>query len=305
MIHWSVSTLKRLFAVFIPFLCILPLDAAFYKSNALMMRLEDQEGLVYSGYELEIKDGLSILYLDGKEVLRLVEDGSSASVYQGDELVEERRYDEEGRLVYFFDSGTEIRYYYDGSGILSSATFSNADGLGVNEYVHSPLGAITRIDSCDGGIYLFPSSELFSFGLADDVRVFDKNEENEDEEEAVAFTSLPDGGIEASRKDGVVNIYDAQGRLSSRRDGDVLFSYAYDEDGNLSSVLEEYPDRSIKETYVDDALSSRITSYPDGRSVEERFEDKGKVEIRSRNSVPYVKIVYDLDMKTVKEVERL
>ena len=268
-----------------------------------MMRLESQDGLMSSGYELETDGSVSILYLDGKEILRRIEDGFSSSVYQGDELVEERRYDQEGRLAYIFESGNETRYFYDGSGLLSSATFSSSDGLGVNEYVHSSSGAISRIDSYEGGVYLFPSDDLFSFFLADEVRVFDKKEEKE--EEAASFTALPDGGIEASRQDGVVNAYDAQGRLVSRKDGDSLFSYAYGDDGKLSSVIEEYPDKSIKETYEDGAILSRITSYPDGRSVEERFEDKGKVEIRSRDFVPYVKIVYDLDMKTVKEVERL
>ncbi len=269
-----------------------------------MMRLESLDGLACSGYELETEDGISILYLDGKEISRLIEDGSSSSVYHGDELVEERRYDEEGRLVYIFDSGMEIRYFYDESGLLSSATFSTADGLGVNEYVHDSFGSITRIDSYEGGVYLFPSSDLFSFSIAGEVRVFDNDGEEDGKEEAV-FTSLPDGSIEASRRDGVVNVYDAQGRLSGRKDGDSSFSYAYDENGKLSSILEEYPDKSIKEVYEDDVLSSRITSYPDGRSVEERFEYGGKVEIRSRNSIPYVKIVYDFDMKTVKEVERL
>ena len=309
MIRWSGLRIDIL-AFLILLMAGIPAFSAVYRSNELMMALEELPYATSSGYELETGDGVRILYLDGVEIARetvsdgfVVLDGSDGSCIVS-------RYDDDGRLVYRSDSGIETRYTYDDGGILSSATFTGPDGLvGVNEYFHTADGTITRIDSYQGGVYLFPSSSTFSFFLDGDSAVYmddgaDSVPAGEDVEKT-GFSPLPDGGIMVSRSDGTVVEYDVSGRVVSTSGPDSSVSYSYDGDGNICLVTSTFGDRKVREEYSGGGLVSRMTDYDGGRMVEELFDAGGRVEVRYRDGNPYVRIVYDDDMSTVKEVVRL
>lgn len=309
MIRWS--GLKTDFISFLILLQVcIPAFSTVYRSNGLMMALEELPHATSSGYELEIDGDVGILYLDGTEVARrTVSDGSVVlSGSDGSQVVS--RYDGDGRLVYRSDSGIETRYAYDGRGILSSATFTGPDGLvGVNEYFHTPEGTITRIDSYQGGVYLLPSSSVFSFSIGDDSGVFTKDGAVSDpvveDGEKSGFTPLPDGGVRVSRSDGTIVEYDGSGRIVATSGAGSSVSYSYDGQGNIMMVSSTFEDRKVVEEYSQGGLVSRMTEYDDGRTVEERFDNGTRVETRYRDKEPYVRIVYDEDMSTVREVVRL
>lgn len=308
MIPWSVSKAERCAAfLLIIFICCSSY-ASFYSSNALMMKLEEKDGLDMGGYELESFQGTDILYLDGNEVSRRVSDGSAVRIEEDGVVVNIVGYDGQGRPGYRFEDGIESRYSYTEDGLLFSVSVTGPDGLeDVKQYYHSPSGDIVRMDSSDGGVYLFPGPSLFSFSLGDEMHVFSSMEEKAaPDDDGTVFTSLDDGGMEAVRPDGSVVRYDAEGRIVGLSSGGRVSSYTYFPDGGLESVSTVFDGCTELETYGEDGvLVSRLTSYPGGRAVREDFSDNVRVETRYRDSSPYVRIVYEADMKTVKEVVRL
>lgn len=317
--------MRTSFCLVLILLSIMPLPAAYYRTNSIGQLMEEIPELTLSGYEAESDEFSAVYYLDGEVIRRMSGEGNSRIVEEGGSVTT-TLYDESGNVISetTINDGSEVvnNFEYSDNGILYRVIESRDGEIErITTYLYSPLSQLAAIyyDSPEGSVS-YVSDTSFSYtaeGVPVRVREFPgllvRDEYGKDGDGRSVTVS--DDGFVTIREDvdGVVreSIYTPDGLLSSR--------YTYDGDG-VASYIEEYSyeDGLLVSSSVIDG-SSRIDSiYSNGSIVfEMRYSssilassreynaDRSFTETVYRNGSPYARVGYDADGIRVLSLEVL
>ena len=149
--------MRKHIAILSMLLFLLPLNASYFESNALGQFIASKESLSGTGYEGEVNNGRTVIYLDGEVVRERVETENGYTVTE-DGYTESVTLDSSGRRISDrVDDGTitERVYSYDGDR-LSSVAITDGDGISrIIEYIDTPQGHLAGLAGDESG-YLTP-----------------------------------------------------------------------------------------------------------------------------------------------------
>ena len=300
--------MRKHIAILSMLLFLLPLNASYFESNALGQFIASKESLSGTGYEGEVNNGRTVIYLDGEVVRERVETENGYTVTE-DGYTESVTLDSSGRRISdrVDDDGaiTERVYSYDGDR-LSSVAITDGDGISrIIEYIDTPQGHLAGLAGDESG-YLTPYFYVYSLD-GDEVKVSLHAGDGEAEfiPDPSVYTIDEDGNwTGTSAEDGAERVYSPDGKLLSLTLGDRTELYSYDEDGELSSSdVTEGDTRTVSEYSEGRLVHSDI--YIDGVIQTSRTynEDGSMEEIRYRDGVKKSLILFDSDGLRIRRVE--
>lgn len=278
------------------------LSAEVFESNALSFALNPKDSFEGSGYELVRGEGEEVLFLDGREVRRRTafEDGFSV-VENG---VERRfRTDEDGRVV-VEESGDGIRRnnYSDDGLLLSSSLSDGNEILEFSSYYYDTSSRLARIDTLSG-VYVFDDDMFYFSSDGSDYRVRDGYNILEPLESEIEMAS--DGSINIRESDGVLRRYSADGRIVREEKDGTVTTYSYLDDGTLSSQITSNGEDEVIRRYESSHLSN-VEYYSNGILLRRiTYSDSSVDESRFRDGEVYAVIHYDMDGRTIRDIEVL
>ena len=291
--------MKRVFVLILSLVTLFSISALTYTSNALGQKISLVKEIAATGYSLEEKGDVEVLYLDGKAIRR------TGRVRTGDDIIETETEMDGGRTV--------TRVY--SKGLLT--TESDSDGNVTNYgYVDGHLAFCSRgTDSQVTDITFFLRSSadgsLMAVREGESVRFVSDSYTFQDDEllQQIAadlvvggdYEVLEDGSIRYG-KNGTVFVYSPSGLLKSVEQDGVLSEYYYEDrtlawiettDGAIRSV-ENYRDGKAFEklVYENEVLVS-LTEYRTGGNVQYLYRDGRKIAT----------VYYRQDNRTVDRIE--
>ncbi|HIV99432.1 MAG TPA: hypothetical protein IAB12_06635 [Candidatus Ornithospirochaeta avicola] len=290
---------KTYLLLFVLFITFSSSASDYYRSNALMQKIEEINELALSGYEIEADDEKETLFLDGKEIK------SKRYVSENEyEIIDENGektafvFDDEGRLLRRTGAEGTVLYTYAPDGKM----ISSSDGENIYHYSYSSSGLVSRIDRADL-VYLYPSSSDFHYQSREDAYSVKEVGQN--------LIIFPSSSAFFDTGDGKISIeventrytYSDKGLLLSVSSGESETAYFYDDKPELikserrdgeSMTAEHYDDGKVvlKETY----LNNELTSSYDYRLHE---------ETRYRSGKAYAVLKYMDDDRSLLKIEVL
>ena len=300
--------MRKHIAILSMLLFLLPLNASYFESNALGQFIASKESLSGTGYEGEVNNGRTVIYLDGEVVRERVETENGYTVTE-DGYTESVTLDSSGRRISdrVDDDGaiTERVYSYDGDR-LSSVAITDGDGISrIIEYIDTPQGHLAGLAGDESG-YLTPYFYVYSLD-GDEVKVSLHAGDGEAEfiPDPSVYTIDEDGNwTGTSAEDGAERVYFPDGKLLSLTREDRTERYSYDEDGELSAsdvtegdtrTVSEYSEGRLvhSDIYIDGVIQTSRTYNEDGSMEEIRYSDGVKKSL----------ILFDSDGLRIRRVE--
>ena len=300
--------MRKHIAILSMLLFLLPLNASYFESNALGQFIASKESLSGTGYEGEVNNGRTVIYLDGGVVRERVETENGYTVTE-DGYTESVTLDSSGRRIsdrVDEDGAITARVYSDDGDRLSFVAITDGDGISrIIEYIDTPQGHLAGLAGDESG-YLTPYFYVYSLD-GDEVKVslHAGDEEAEFIPDPSVYTIDEDGNwTGTSAEDGAERVYSPDGKLLSLTREDRTERYSYDEDGELSaSDVTEGDTRTVSEYSEGRLVHSDI--YIDGVIQTSRTynEDGSMEEIRYRDGVKKSLILFDSDGLRIRRVE--
>lgn len=300
------------------------LFALSYSSNAIGQLVKPIPVLTGQGYELEVDENVSSLYLDGalveqtivqdnlKTITRenesesiKIENGKCVyrSLKKGDELVEvyyewEADLLKRKRTVCNGEMQSIITYFMDNETLLGyqEVTFEHKTLTLIN---NNSLGYTTK-DSTIGEVINHYDNLIFKsdFSAADEVSIpiVEENDNkiiitDRDGDESIK-TSYAKSGLIIDKKYSLLDSVVKQE------------NYTYDEDGQLQEKVLVEGDKKLVSSYKDGKMES-VTTYVNDELFSIMYYKTEIYEIRYRNGKPFARLTYDEDGKSLLELKIL
>ncbi len=307
----------RLCVLFLLFLCILPLQAAYYRSNILSQKLEEIPYPTMEGWMLVSEGNRETLFNNGYlESSKIIGDDVEIFVSGNRRRVVEFKSGRRSKET--LEDGSEIHYEYSDSGLLKRALFIRSGKVEeIREYQYSPKSGLvsvysTVVDRSYHGKDTFTFREdgktihvdIYPGNLL--VREVLKKEETAESGPRTSAEVKEGGDIVIREKVGddiLETIYTESGEMKS----EVVYSlddqvvsrtdYSYADDGTLVSSVYTDSEERITRSYDGEGYLTFEKFEKNGETVKSRsYRSDGRIVERVfRGGRPYSEILLDKD----------